>query len=259
MIIYHLQREKKDKLIEIMENIPSKSKVIVFTETKRGADNLADFMFDEEERLGIVVESIHSDKSQGQRTAILRAFANSRINCLFATGVAARGLDIHDISHVIVYDFPKPKGRSGMEDFVHRIGRTARGNRKGEAITFFHEERDKNHATALHKILKSTNQEVPPELEAIVKIQEKKNNKRHSRGQRHQTSSRRQRRNRSDDGDRRSNRSWRSGGGKHKSQGQRGNGSRGRHKSWRDDGGRNRGASRYGRGIGRRYGDEKRL
>ena len=241
-----------------MESIPNKSKVIVFVETKSGADALADFMFDEEERLGIVVESLHSDKSQAQRSAILRAFANSRINCLFATGVAARGLDINDISHVVVYDFPKPKGKSGVEDFVHRIGRTARGNRKGEAITFFHEERDKNHATALYKILKSTNQEVPPELEAIVREEEKKKSKRHSRGRRHQSTGRRQRRSWGGDGDRRSNRSWRNGSGKHKNRGQRGQSGRGRYQSWRDDGERNRGGSPYGRGNGRQYEEERR-
>ena len=125
-------------------------------------------MYEEEERLNIVCESIHSDKSQRERSGILKAFAQSRITALFATGVAARGLDVKDVSHVIIYDFPKPKGKSGIEDFVHRIGRTARGNRKGHAITFFHAERDKHQAGALCKILKSVGQEVPEELQATV-------------------------------------------------------------------------------------------
>lgn len=91
---------------------------------------LCDSMFHEEERLNIVCESIHSDKQQRVRTQILQAFQRGKITTLFATGVAARGLDVKDITHVIIYDFPQSKGDTGMEDYVHRVGRTARGERK---------------------------------------------------------------------------------------------------------------------------------
>ena len=160
--------------MEAFESMPKGSKCIVFTDTKRAADELADLMYEEEERLDIVCESLHSDKSQRERTQILKAFTQSRITALFATGVAARGLDVKDVSHVVIYDFPKPKGKSGIEDFVHRIGRTARGDRQGEAITLFHAEKDKHQADSLCRILKSVGQEIPEELQAIVPRRQEK-------------------------------------------------------------------------------------
>ena len=217
------QSAKKDKLLDSFESMPKGSKVIVFTDTKRAADQLADMMYDEEERLGIVCESLHSDKSQRERTQILKAFTQSRITALFATGVAARGLDVKDISHVIVYDFPQSKGKSGVEDFVHRIGRTARGNRTGEAITFFHPEKDQHQAGALCQILKSTGHAVPEELQAIV-----------PRGQRRRGSG---------------------GGGRRGNQGSRPGGSGRSARNWGGEGGRRGGrgggGGRGGRGGGR--------
>jgi len=158
--------EKRLKLLEVLENLPKRSKTIVFTQTKVAADMLCDSLYDEEERLGIVCESIHSDKQQRVRTQILRAFTTGRIDTLFATGVAARGLDVKDITHVIIYDFPNQKGDGGMEDYVHRVGRTARGDRLGEAITFF-TPADGHHAPELCDLLRSGEQEIPDELKAM--------------------------------------------------------------------------------------------
>ena len=97
----------------------------------------------------------------------MNAFKTGQTRVLFATDVAARGLDVKDITHVICYDFPKPKGASGIEDFVHRIGRTARGGASGSAITFFTYE-NKRHAGDLVGLLRRAKQEVPAELEALV-------------------------------------------------------------------------------------------
>jgi ATP-dependent RNA helicase RhlE len=102
-------------------------KVLVFSRTKRGAERLAG----ELTRSGIRSESIHGDKNQGARLRALADFKAHRVKVLVATDVAARGLDISDISHVINYDLP-----ATYEDYVHRIGRTGRAEKKGKALTF---------------------------------------------------------------------------------------------------------------------------
>jgi len=102
-------------------------KVIVFGETKYGVQRLSDTL----EKQGIASQAIHGNKSQGQRTRALRAFANNEANVLVATDVAARGLDIPNVSHVINFDIPQ-----SYDDYVHRIGRTGRGGKSGMALTF---------------------------------------------------------------------------------------------------------------------------
>jgi superfamily II DNA/RNA helicase len=106
---------------------PDFNKVLVFSRTKHGAEKLSL----ELERRGIKSASIHGNKSQSQRERALAAFKTSRVNVLVATDVAARGLDINDISHVINFDVPNT-----YEDYVHRIGRTGRGDKRGKALTF---------------------------------------------------------------------------------------------------------------------------
>lgn len=103
------------------------SKTIVFARTKHGAEKLSKALVD----FGIKSGSIHGDKNQAQRLRVLEEFKKERINVLVATDVAARGLDISDISHVINYDLP-----ATYEDYVHRIGRTGRAKKKGKALTF---------------------------------------------------------------------------------------------------------------------------
>lgn len=102
-------------------------KVLIFTRTKRGADRLTKFL--EQERF--TVACIHGDKEQRQRQRALDAFKENRIQILVATDVAARGLDIPLVSHVINFDMPQT-----YEDYVHRIGRTGRADQKGHALTF---------------------------------------------------------------------------------------------------------------------------
>jgi ATP-dependent RNA helicase RhlE len=103
------------------------NKVLVFSETKHGADDISD----ELRKRGIMVDALHGNKSQNKRTKILDKFRNDKIDVLVATDVAARGIDIPDISHVINYDEP-----ANYNDYIHRIGRTGRIGKKGTALTF---------------------------------------------------------------------------------------------------------------------------
>ncbi len=102
-------------------------KVLIFARTKRGVDKLTRFLAD----VGFQVACIHGDKQQSQRQRALDAFKADRIQILVATDVAARGLDIPNVSHVINYEAPE-----AYEDYVHRIGRTGRAGKKGHALTF---------------------------------------------------------------------------------------------------------------------------
>jgi len=103
------------------------SKVLVFARTKHGAEKLSKELL----KRGFKSESIHGNKTHSRRQQALGLFKESHIQILVATDVAARGLDIADVSHVINYDLP-----ATYDDYVHRIGRTGRGNKRGKALTF---------------------------------------------------------------------------------------------------------------------------
>lgn len=102
-------------------------KVLVFLRTKRGAEKLVGTL----QNRGHAVASIHGNKSQGQRQRAINDFKANRVRVLLATDVAARGLDIDDVTHVINFDLPETK-----ETYLHRIGRTGRADKKGVAISF---------------------------------------------------------------------------------------------------------------------------
>jgi ATP-dependent RNA helicase RhlE len=102
-------------------------KVLVFGQTKHGVEKLSELLV----KRGFKAVSIHGNKNQAQRQRALDDFKAGRIDIMVATDVAARGLDINDITHVINYDLP-----TTHEDYIHRIGRTGRGNKKGKAFTF---------------------------------------------------------------------------------------------------------------------------
>src|SRR5690606_33540348 len=106
-------------------------KVLVFGETKFGVQRLADALT----KSGIPAEAIHGNKSQSQRQRALKAFKANQVKVLVATDVAARGLDIPNVSHVINFDTP-----ATYEDYVHRIGRTGRGGKTGKAFTFINKQ-----------------------------------------------------------------------------------------------------------------------
>jgi ATP-dependent RNA helicase RhlE len=116
---------KRDLLLHLMEK-EKMDQVLVFTRTKHRADHLAEHL----ERKGKRVAALHGNKSQGARNKALEAFRKGSIQVLVATNLAARGLDVKGISHVVNYEIPETP-----EDYVHRIGRTARAEATGDAIT----------------------------------------------------------------------------------------------------------------------------
>ncbi|GAB0094535.1 RNA helicase [Sergentomyia squamirostris] len=150
-------RQKRDNLMSILGKIEGGPKgVLVFLETKKGADFLASFLSETDYR----TTSIHSDRMQKEREMALSDFKTGRMCVMIATSVAARGLDIPNVKHVINYDMPK-----SIDEYVHRIGRTGRVGNQGEATTFFDPEKDYDIGPKLVKILKQAGQDVPEFLE----------------------------------------------------------------------------------------------
>jgi len=121
--------DKFEKLVELLRD-PEFDKVLVFGRTKHGVERLAKDLT----RAGINAESIHGDKTHGRRQKALGLFKSDQVQVLVATDVAARGIDISGVSHVINYDLP-----STYEDYTHRIGRTGRAGKTGKALTFISE------------------------------------------------------------------------------------------------------------------------
>jgi ATP-dependent RNA helicase RhlE len=125
--VHHLAQSGKQSLLLTMLQDEALSRVIVFTRTKHGANKVASVI----ENAGIQVNAIHGNKSQPQREKALRDFRSGRARVLVATDIAARGIDVTGISHVINFDLPVE-----AESYVHRIGRTARAGAAGIAISF---------------------------------------------------------------------------------------------------------------------------
>ncbi len=122
--------KKGDNKVDVLHDLLSKeefSKVLIFGRTKHGVEKLSKVLTER----GFKAESIHGNKSHSQRQRALGNFKDSRSNVLVATDVAARGLDIPDVSHVINFELP-----ATYDDYVHRIGRTGRNDKKGKALTF---------------------------------------------------------------------------------------------------------------------------
>jgi ATP-dependent RNA helicase RhlE len=125
--VHHLSQSGKQSLLLNMLGDTTLSRVIVFTRTKHAANKVAGVL----ENAGIQVNAIHGNKSQPQREKALRDFRTGRARVLVATDIAARGIDVTGISHVINFDLPVE-----AESYVHRIGRTARAGAAGVAISF---------------------------------------------------------------------------------------------------------------------------
>ena len=119
------QARKRDLLAHLVK-INDWRQVLVFTKTKRGANRLAEQL----ERSGIDADAIHGNKSQPQRTKVLKRFKDNQLQVLVATDIAARGIDIDELPHVVNFDLPHVP-----EDYVHRIGRTGRAGSSGEAVS----------------------------------------------------------------------------------------------------------------------------
>nr|BAB12217.1 vasa homolog [Ciona savignyi] len=151
------QDDKRAKLLELISDVAeTRSRTLVFVETKRGADFLACMLSQE----GCPTTSIHGDRLQQEREQALRDFKSAVCPILIATSVAARGLDIPKVEHVINYDMPKE-----IDEYVHRIGRTGRCGNLGRATTFYDNNKDGELARSLVKILSEAQQEVPGWLE----------------------------------------------------------------------------------------------
>ena len=125
--VYEVRAHLKPSLLLHLLADPQFDTVLVFTRTKHGADRIAGRL----ERSGITTGTIHSNRSQNQRLRALKDFKSGAVRVLVATDIAARGIDVDGISHVVNYDFPMHS-----EDYVHRIGRTGRAHAVGDAISF---------------------------------------------------------------------------------------------------------------------------
>ncbi len=125
-VVHPVGRAKKKQLLAHIINEHDWSQVLVFTRTKFGANHVAEFL----EKNGIRAMALHGNKSQSARTQALAGFKSGEIRALVATDIAARGIDIDDLPHVVNYEIPNVS-----EDYVHRIGRTGRAGREGQAVS----------------------------------------------------------------------------------------------------------------------------
>ena len=127
-------RDKKTKAIERLKELhkDTNAKTIVFLATKRACDEVANELW----YAGLKCDSIHGDKEQRERDRVIGQFRRNEVMVLVATDVAARGLDVSDVTNVVQIDFPAASGKAGVEDYIHRIGRTGRAGRKGSAHAY---------------------------------------------------------------------------------------------------------------------------
>jgi len=145
-VLYPVPKSRKiDLLLELLTQQHLES-VLVFSRTKHGADKIARKLVQQ----GIATATLHSNRSQNQRTAALNSFKLGRARVLVATDIAARGIDVEGISHVINFDFPMH-----TEDYVHRIGRTGRAEAAGDAISFVTPD-DETYVKPLEKMMRRT-------------------------------------------------------------------------------------------------------
>jgi ATP-dependent RNA helicase RhlE len=130
-LAYEVPKHLKPALLVHLLQDPQMNMVLVFSRTKHGADKIARKL----EQAGITSATLHSNRSQNQRLRALKAFKDGEVRVLVATDIAARGIDVDGISHVVNFDFPMH-----AEDYVHRIGRTGRAQAIGDAISFISSE-----------------------------------------------------------------------------------------------------------------------
>ncbi|XP_024919346.1 DEAD-box helicase 3 X-linked a isoform X2 [Cynoglossus semilaevis] len=157
-VVWVEELDKRSFLLDLLNATGKDSLTLVFVETKKGADSLEDFLY----REGYACTSIHGDRSQRDREEALHQFRCGQCPILVATAVAARGLDICNVKHVINFDLP-----SDIEEYVHRIGRTGRVGNLGLATSFFN-DKNSNITKDLLDILVEAKQEVPSWLESLA-------------------------------------------------------------------------------------------
>ncbi|TGO17104.1 hypothetical protein BPAE_0450g00050 [Botrytis paeoniae] len=150
--------DKRSVLLDILHTHGA-GLTLIFVETKRMADSLSDFLINQ----NFPATSIHGDRTQRERERALEMFRNGRCPILVATAVAARGLDIPNVKHVVNYDLP-----TDIDDYVHRIGRTGRAGNTGISTAFFNRG-NRGVCRDLIELLKEANQEIPSFLENIAR------------------------------------------------------------------------------------------
>ncbi|CAI2176783.1 5573_t:CDS:2, partial [Funneliformis geosporum] len=160
-IEYVEDEDKRSVLLDILHSQPDTDRglTLIFVETKRMADMLSDFLI----QSNFPATSIHGDRSQRERERALDSFRTGRTPIMVATAVAARGLDIPNVTHVINHDLP-----TDIDDYVHRIGRTGRAGNVGLSTAFFNRS-NKGVVRELIDLLKEANQEIPGWLETVAK------------------------------------------------------------------------------------------
>ncbi|KAI2615355.1 P-loop containing nucleoside triphosphate hydrolase protein [Hypoxylon sp. NC1633] len=152
---------KKQALEDLLASIKP-GRTIIFVNNKRMADEIDDYLF----HLELPCTSMHADRTQREREDAMRAFRSGKAPILVTTGVMARGIDVHNVRHVINFDLPS-FDHGGIQEYVHRIGRTGRIGYTGNAISFY-TERDEPLAVDLVKTLMETQQPVPDFLQQYI-------------------------------------------------------------------------------------------
>jgi len=143
--IYSVPMRDKKKVLAGLLALPDFRSVIVFTRTKHGADAVTRYL----EKAGYPVAVIHGNKTQNARQRALKGFRNGNLQVLVATDIAARGIDVPGISHVINYELPDE-----AESYVHRIGRTGRNGASGDAVTLYDESVERARLRAVEKVIR---------------------------------------------------------------------------------------------------------
>jgi ATP-dependent RNA helicase RhlE len=154
--------QKRQLLGELLKDV-AMNRVIVFTRTKHGANRVAEYLT----RIGVVADAIHGNKSQNARQRALDMFRTGKARVLVATDIAARGIDIDDISHVINFEMPHEP-----ESYVHRIGRTARAGGEGIAISFC-DASERNLVRDIERLIRMKIEAVAHELPELTEEQRK--------------------------------------------------------------------------------------
>ncbi len=159
---YRVREETKLAALSCLLETDEVSSALIFTRTKARAQDLADELM----RRGFSADSLHGDLNQSRRELVLNRFRKATVTILVATDVAARGLDINDVSHVFNYDMPQD-----AEDYVHRIGRTGRAGKKGIAITLL----TPRERSRMNQIMSYTRQPVAEtQLPGVAEVQQKR-------------------------------------------------------------------------------------
>jgi ATP-dependent RNA helicase RhlE len=174
--LYHVPAQQKRQLLSELLKDLAMNRVIVFTRTKHGANKVAEHLG----RSGVKADAIHGNKSQNARQRALEAFRSGNIRVLVATDIAARGIDIDDISHVVNFELPNEP-----ESYVHRIGRTARAGGAGIAISFC-DPSERGYLRDIERITRNKIQalahDLPPLPEGSQQPQEEQRRHFHNKG-----------------------------------------------------------------------------